>query len=129
MTPAEILPGAKEFVQACRDAGIKTALGSASKNSMTILEKINMVSMFDAVIDGNKVTKPKPDPEVFVKGAEAVGVEPVHCVVFEDAIAGIEAAIAAGMKAVGIGSPAVLGKANLVVSGLNEMTIAKLEEL
>jgi beta-phosphoglucomutase len=129
MTPAEILPGAKEFVQACRDAGIKTALGSASKNSMTILEKINMVSMFDAVIDGNKVTKPKPDPEVFVKGAEAVGVEPAHCVVFEDAIAGIEAAIAGGMKAVGIGSPAVLGKANLVVSGLNEMTIAKLEEL
>ena len=129
MTPAEILPGAKEFVQACRDAGIKTALGSASKNSMTILEKINMVSMFDAVIDGNKVTKPKPDPEVFVKGAEAVGVEPAHCVVFEDAIAGIEAAIAGGMKAVGIGSPTVLGKADLVVSGLNEMTIAKLEKL
>jgi len=129
MTPAEILPGAKEFVQSCRDAGIKTALGSASKNSMTILEKINMVSMFDAVIDGNKVTKPKPDPEVFVKGAEAVGVEPAHCVVFEDAIAGIEAAIAGGMKAVGIGSPVVLGKANLVVSGLNKMTIAKLEEL
>jgi beta-phosphoglucomutase len=129
MQPAEILPGAKEFVQACRDAGIKTALGSASKNSMMILEKINMVSMFDAVIDGNKVTKPKPDPEVFLKGAEAVGVEPAHCVVFEDAIAGIKAAIAGGMKSVGIGSPDVLGKANLVISGLNEMTIEKLNEL
>lgn len=129
MTPAEILPGAKEFVEACRQAGIKTALGSASKNSMMILEKINMVSLFDAVIDGNKVSKAKPDPEVFLKGAEAVGVPPAQCVVFEDAIAGIEAAIAGGMRSVGIGSPAVLGKANLVISGLNEMSLEKLTEL
>src|SRR3569833_241776 len=109
MTPAEILPGAKEFVEACRQAGIKTALGSASKNSMMILEKINMLSLFDAVIDGNKVSKAKPDPEVFLKGADAVGIPPAQCVVFEDAIAGIEAAIAGGMKSVGIGSPTVLG--------------------
>jgi len=129
MTPAEILPGAKEFVEACRAAGIKTALGSASKNSMMILEKINMLSLFDAVIDGNKVSKAKPDPEVFLKGAEAVGVLPAQCVVFEDAIAGIEAAIAGGMKSVGIGSPAVLGEANLVVSGLDKMSLKKLNEL
>ena len=129
MKPDEILPGAKEFVQSCRDAGIKTALGSASKNSMIILEKIDMVSMFDAIIDGNKVSKAKPDPEVFLKGAEAVGVPPANCVVFEDAIAGIEAAIAGGMKAVGIGSPQVLVGANLVVSGLNEMSLDKLEQL
>jgi beta-phosphoglucomutase len=129
MTPAEILPGAKEFVEACRQAGIKTALGSASKNSMMILEKINMVSLFDAVIDGNKVSKAKPDPEVFLKGAEAVGVPPAQCVVFEDAIAGIEAAVAGGMKSVGIGSPVVLAKANLVVSGLDKMTLEKLNEL
>ena len=129
MTPAEILPGAKEFVEDCRQAGIKTALGSASKNSMMILEKINMVSLFDTVIDGNKVSKAKPDPEVFLKGAEAVGAPPAQCVVFEDAIAGIEAAIAGGMKSVGIGSPTTLGKANLVISGLNEMTLEKLNEL
>jgi beta-phosphoglucomutase len=129
MTPAEILPGAKEFVETCRQAGIKTALGSASKNSMMILEKIDMVNLFDAVIDGNKVSKAKPDPEVFLKGAEAVGVSPAQCVVFEDAIAGIEAAIAGGMKSVGIGSPAVLGKANLVVSGLDKMSLEKLKEL
>src|ERR1700759_656959 len=122
MTPAEILPGAKEFLEACRAAGLKTALGSASKNSMMILEKINLVDMFDAVIDGNKVSKAKPDPEVFLKGAEAVGVPPAQCVVFEDAIAGIEAAIAGGMKSVGIGSPDTLGKADLVVSGLDKMT-------
>ena len=129
MQPSEILPGAREFVEACRDAGIKTALGSASKNSMTILEKIGMVELFDAIIDGNKVSKAKPDPEVFLKGAQELGVVPANCVVFEDAIAGVEAAIAGGMKVVGIGSPNVLTGANLVVSGLGEMSVDKLNEL
>ena len=129
MHPDEILPAAREFVQACRDAGIKTALGSASKNSMTILEKINMVNLFDAIIDGNKVSKAKPDPEVFLKGAEALGVAPSACVVFEDAIAGVEAAINGGMKVVGIGSPKVLTGADLVVGGLNEMSLQILKKL
>ncbi|GAC1313399.1 MAG: beta-phosphoglucomutase [Mucilaginibacter sp.] len=129
MTPAEILPGAKEFLETCRAAGLKTALGSASKNSMTILDHINLTSLFDAIIDGNKVTMAKPDPEVFLKGAEALNVLPADCVVFEDAIAGVEAAINGGMKVVGIGSPKVLGEADLVVSGLNEMRLEKLEEL
>lgn len=129
MTPAEILPGAKEFLETCRAAGIKTALGSASKNSMTILDHIKLTNLFDAIIDGNKVTKAKPDPEVFLKGAEALNVLPADCVVFEDAIAGVEAAINGGMKVVGIGSPKVLGEADLVVSGLNEMSLEKLEEL
>ena len=126
MTPAEILPGAREFVQSCRDAGIKTALGSASKNSMTILEKLEITHLFDAIIDGNKVSKAKPDPEVFLKGAEALGIEPKYCLVFEDAIAGVKAAKAGGMKAIGIGDPKVLYEADLVVSGLNEMTLDKL---
>jgi beta-phosphoglucomutase len=129
MTPAEILPGAKEFLETCRAAGLKTALGSASKNSMTILEKINLTHLFDAIIDGNKVSKAKPDPEVFLKGAEAVGVKPEECVVFEDAIAGIEAAKNGGMKAVGIGSPQVLTEADMVVPGLNEMSLEKLKQL
>jgi beta-phosphoglucomutase len=129
MTPAEILPGAKEFVVTCRQAGLKTAIGSASKNTGMILDKVGIAHLFDAVIDGNKVSKPKPDPEVFLKGAEAVNVEPANCVVFEDAIAGIEAAINGGMKAIGVGSPEVLTAANLVVSGLNEMSLEKLYEL
>lgn len=129
MTPAEILPGAKEFLETCINAGIKTALGSASKNSMTILEKTGITNLFNVVIDGNKVSKAKPDPEVFLKGAEELGVKPENCVVFEDAIAGVEAAINGGMKVVGIGSPVVLGKANLVISGLNEMTLEKLYNL
>jgi beta-phosphoglucomutase len=129
MRPDEILPGAKEFLAQCRFAGLKTALGSASKNSMMILEKIGLVDQFDAIIDGNKVSKAKPDPEVFLKGAEAIGVKPAECVVFEDAIAGIQAAIAGGMKSVGIGSPDVLGDADLVIPGLHEMTLEKLRAL
>lgn len=129
MRPDEILPGAKEFVQACRAAGIKTALGSASKNSMTILDKIGMTDLFDAIIDGNKVTKAKPDPEVFLKGAEELGVQPADCVVFEDAIAGVEAAKAGGMKAVGIGEPSVLKQADIVLPGLSAMTLDMLNEL
>jgi beta-phosphoglucomutase len=129
MKPGEVLPGAREFVQACRDAGIKTALGSASKNSVTILEKVNMINLFDVIIDGNKVSKAKPDPEVFLKGAEELHIEPADCVVFEDAIAGVEAAINGGMKVVGIGSPKVLVGADLVIGGLAEMSLEKLKEL
>lgn len=129
MTPAEILPGAKEFLEACRAAGLKIALGSASKNSPLILERTGLVAHFDAVIDGNKVSKAKPDPEVFLKGAEELGVQPNECVVFEDAVAGIDAAIAGGMKSIGIGSPELLGKANLVVSGLDKMTVGMLQNL
>ena len=129
MTPDEILPGAKEFLQACIDAGLKTALGSASKNSATILEKVGIAHFFNVVIDGNKVSKPKPDPEVFLKGAEELGIPAENCVVFEDAIAGVEAAHNGGMKAVGIGSPQVLTEADLVVSGLDKMSLEKLREL
>lgn len=129
MTPAEILPGAKEFLEACRTAGIKTALGSASKNSSTILNKIGLSNLFDTIVDGNHVSKAKPDPEVFLKGAEALGVNPADCVVFEDAIAGVEAAKNGGMKVVGIGSPETLKEADMVVSGLDKITVEELNKL
>ncbi|QXV67338.1 beta-phosphoglucomutase [Mucilaginibacter sp. 21P] len=129
MTPSEILPGARDFVIACRNAGLKTAIGSASKNTPTILQKLDLQSLFNAVIDGNSVSAPKPDPEVFLKGAEALGVSPADCVVFEDAVAGIEAAVNGGMKTVGIGSPEVLTKAEKVVSGLDKITVVELDTL
>jgi beta-phosphoglucomutase len=129
MTPAEILPGAREFVQACRNAGYKTAIGSASKNTPTILQKLELLPLFNVVVDGNSVSIPKPNPEVFLKGAQQLGIEPSACVVFEDAVAGIEAAINGGMKAVGIGSPDMLTRASKVVSGLDKMTMEILEEL
>lgn len=129
MTPAEILPGAKEFLELVREKHYLTALGSASKNSETILNQIGLIHLFDALVDGNKVTKSKPDPEVFLVGAKELKVKSEECVVFEDAIAGVQAAKAGNMKAVGIGKANVLTTADLVVEGLFEMTIEKLENL
>ena len=129
MTPQGILPGAKEFLEQVRSAGLKTALGSASKNSSAILERTGLLPLFDAIVDGNTVTASKPDPEVFLKGAAALGIAPAHCVVFEDAIAGIEAAKAAGMKSVGIGERETLTGADTVVPGLKFMSIEKLNKL
>ncbi|WP_075602274.1 beta-phosphoglucomutase [Saccharicrinis aurantiacus] len=126
MGPEEILPGTKEFLEVLRKEHIKIALGSASKNAMLILERLELTGYFDAIVDGTHVAKAKPDPEVFLQGAEKLGVAPTECVVFEDAEAGVEAALAGGMKCVGIGSSEVLGKAHLVVDGLHKMSIQKL---
>ncbi|POY36094.1 beta-phosphoglucomutase [Solitalea longa] len=129
MTPEDILPGAKEFVEACKVEGIKTAIGSASKNTLTILSKIGLDKHFDAIVDGNKVTKAKPDPEVFLNAAKELNVEASACVVFEDAIAGVEAANNAGMRCVGIGQPAVLTQANAVVPSLASITLNEVKYL
>ncbi len=129
MKPDEILPGAREFLMTCKDAGIATALGSASKNAMTILNRLQLTELFDTIIDGTHTSKAKPDPEVFLKGAEALAAHPADCVVFEDAEAGVEAALAAGMHCVGIGSAAVLNKAHLIIGGLHQMTLDKLKNL
>jgi beta-phosphoglucomutase len=126
MSRDEILPGSKEFLEILRNNGIKIALGSASKNSMSILTILGLVDTFDTIVDGNKVSHSKPDPEVFLLGAKELGVAPEECVVFEDAQAGIEAAINAGMYSIGIGEVKVLSRANLVVSSLKEMTLEKL---
>ncbi|MDX9882780.1 MAG: beta-phosphoglucomutase [Prolixibacteraceae bacterium] len=126
MTPGEILPGARQFLQALREKGILTALGSASKNAPIILEQTGILHLFDAVVDGNQVSKAKPDPEVFLKGAEQLQVCPSECVVFEDAIAGIEAAKNAGMQCVGIGDARILGKADLIIPGFTDFTVEKL---
>ncbi len=129
MQAGEILPGVKEFLLSIQKAGYKTALGSASKNAAIILKKVRLLDFFDVLVDGNQVSASKPDPEVFLKGAEVLGIEPVNCVVFEDAIAGVEAAKAGGMKVVGIGSADVLKGADLVIAGLHEMNLEKLEKL
>lgn len=129
MTPEEILPGAKEFLEQVRNAGVKTALGSASKNAGTILERTGLLPFFDVIVDGNTVSASKPDPEVFLKCAAALDVEPQHCVVFEDAIAGITAAKAAGMEAIGIGDATTLTGADAVIPGLHAINIEKLNRL
>ena len=129
MTPAQILPGAKEFLEEVKANAYRIALGSASKNSSLILTQIGLTSYFDVLIDGNKVTKSKPNPEVFLKAAQELNVKPEECVVFEDAIAGVEAAKAGNMKVVGIGDTEILKMADMVVSGLDEMTIEKLRTI
>lgn len=129
MNESEILPGALDFLSACRNANLKVALGSASKNASLILHNTGLYAHFDAIIDGTKTQTAKPDPEVFLLGAEALGVEPSACVVFEDAAAGIEAAKRGGMRSVGIGSPDILQEATLVVPSLEAMTLEQLTTL
>lgn len=129
MTPNEVLPGTVEFLTTLTEEGYKLALGSASKNSGLILEKTNLARFFEAIVDGNSVTKSKPDPEVFIKGAELLRVPAHQCVVFEDAVAGIEAAKLGGMKAIGIGKKSILSQADLVVSGLDKLKIEDLDRL
>jgi beta-phosphoglucomutase len=126
MTPDEVLPGCLSFIQELRNANIRVAIGSASKNSPMILERVGIRELFDAIADGNNVTEAKPNPEVFIKAAEMVGIKPGKCVVFEDAVAGVQAALNAGMMCIGVGSPKILRKAHFVVPGLNEMNLAKL---
>lgn len=117
MREDEVLPGVRSFLKSAREAGLKIALGSASKNSIFILEKLHLVDSFDAIIDGNSVSKAKPDPEVFLAGARALGLAATECCVFEDAVAGIEAAHRAGMKAVGVGERERLAHAEIVIPG------------
>jgi beta-phosphoglucomutase len=122
LTPADMLPGAMDFLRKSRQLGLKLALASASKNTPLILQRIGLDTFFDAVVDGNRVSKAKPDPEVFLVAANDLRLEPEQCVVFEDAVAGVEAAHRAGMKVVGIGKKDVLKDAEMVVASLAEIT-------
>jgi beta-phosphoglucomutase len=126
MTKAHILPGVEDLIQQIKDMGLGMALGSASKNAPRILEKIGLIHHFDALVDGNSVTRSKPDPEVFIKGAEALKLKNEECLVVEDAIAGIKAAHAAGMKAVGIGTKENLPNADLILASFEGVDLNKL---
>ncbi|MFP4974045.1 beta-phosphoglucomutase [Paenibacillus sp. CN-4] len=121
LLPDEILPGVRDYLLALRARGVKTAIGSASKNAAFILTRLGIAELFDAVVDGNKVSRAKPDPEVFLLAAAELGLPPSGCVVFEDAQAGVQAGLAAGCRVVGIGSPEILGAADLVVGGLKDL--------
>lgn len=107
----EILPGVEPFLQALREAGLKVGLGSSSKNARRILEQLNLTRYFDALVDGTDIARSKPDPEVFLLGAEKLGLAPSEIVVFEDAVAGIEAAEVGGFIPIGVGEPESLPNA------------------
>ena len=127
MKPDEILPGVLPFLSELRRDGVKIALGSASKNAPLILQQVEITDYFDVIIDGNKVSKAKPDPEVFLKAAEELEFNPGDCVVFEDAEAGVEAALSGNMRCVGVGSPLVLNRATVVIPGFESFNLAALE--
>lgn len=118
MTPTDVLPGVRELLAELRNSGIKLAAASASRNARLVLDCVDLTSSLDAIIDGNDARLAKPNPQCFLLAAQALGVAPAHCVVVEDAPAGVEAAINAGMAVVGVGpcehdSRAVLGVGSL----------------
>lgn len=128
MTPDEILPGVKSVLDDLKKRKVHIVLGSASKNSVTILEKIGLLDYFDSIIDGNKTTRSKPDPEVFLLGAQAIGAKPNECIVFEDAVKGVEAALEGGFYTVGVGNSDVLDEAHIVIPGFEYIDYSEILE-
>ena len=118
MDASELLPGSHDYLVALRQRGVRIALASARKNAPLILARVKIASLFDAVVDGNRAHKAKPDPQAFLLAASDIGMAPADCVVFEDAEAGVAAAKNAGMRVVGIGKPENLRDADLVVANL-----------
>ncbi|MEM9023896.1 MAG: beta-phosphoglucomutase [Bacteroidota bacterium] len=118
----EILPGVAAFLDRLRKLDCRIALGSSSKNARVILERIGLIDAFEAIVDGTKVTRSKPDPQTFLMGASALNLSPESCVVFEDAVSGVLAAKAAGMYTIGIGSPEILQAADRVIPSLEGLT-------
>ena len=129
MDASEVLPGVKAFLDLLKANHIPMAVGSASKNAIPILEKVGLLSYFVEVVDGNKVSKAKPDPEVFLLAAQSLGVANDQTVVFEDAIAGIQAANAAQMISIGIGDAQVLSEAAYNFENFNQITNEIITEL
>lgn len=129
MTKEDILPGVTGFLQLLKDNNIAIAIGSSSKNTPTILKAVGLDTTFAIIVDGNHITHSKPHPEVFLKGAEQLNVDPADCVVLEDAISGVKAAKNAGMKCIGVGKPEVLKKADKVVPDLLNIDIDFLKSL
>ena len=129
MAPEEIFPGVRSLIKSMREMGIKLALASSSRNAKTVIQLLHIYHEFDVVVDGTMVKNSKPDPEIFLLTASKLGVRPEDCVVFEDAEAGVEAALAAGMKCVGVGSPVLLRNANKIVTKTGDFKVLELEQL
>jgi beta-phosphoglucomutase len=119
ISPRDLLPGARELLQEIRAAGLKIALGSASKNAREVIERLGITDLFDAIADGYSVTRQKPAPDLFLHAARLLDLPPTACVVVEDAAAGVEAALAGGFYVVGIGPQERVGRAHLVIPSLS----------
>ncbi len=120
---SNLLPGVLMVLNQAKVYGLKCGIGSSSKNARFILSKLQIYNYFSVIVDGNDVLFPKPNPEVFLKGAQQMGLDPSECIVFEDAKSGVEAAKTGGFKAIGVGNPALIDFADSYLSNFNEFSI------
>jgi beta-phosphoglucomutase len=118
-----LVDGAIPFIRALRDRGVKTGLGSSSRNATMVLERLGITDLFDAIVTGTDISRSKPDPEIFLKGTDRLGIDPAETVVFEDAASGVDAAQAGGMVAVGFGPSDGLDHADIRVFSYDEIDI------
>ena len=126
ITSDDLLPGAGELLEEIRAAGLKSALGSASKNAPEVVQRLGIAGLLDAISDGSSVERQKPAPDLFLHAASQLSLQPDQCVVVEDAAAGIEAARAGGFRSIGLGPPERVGRADLVLPNLNEVHLRDL---
>ncbi|WP_339874361.1 beta-phosphoglucomutase [Olleya marilimosa] len=129
MTDEEILPDVPRVLDYLIEKAQPISLGSASKNARPILEKVHLLSKFDAIVDGNDVSKAKPNPEVFLIAAQHLNMKPEDCIVFEDSVAGVQAANTANMISIGIGEKDVLHEADYIFSDFTEIENSFIQEL
>ncbi|GIQ59235.1 beta-phosphoglucomutase [Flavobacterium collinsii] len=129
MNESEILPGVFKILQLLKEKNQGIALGSASKNARPILEKTGILSYFDVIVDGNDVTNAKPDPEVFLKAAQLLQISPENSFVFEDSVAGVQAANIGKMTSIGIGSKTILHEAEYIFEDFTSMDIQFIKSL
>jgi kojibiose phosphorylase len=127
ITPQDLLPGADNLIDELRTARIKIAIGSGSKNARSVIEKLGIVDKLDAIADGNSVNRSKPAPDLFLYAASQLGLEPADCVVVEDAASGVEAALAGGMRTIGIGSDQRVGAAQIILPNLEGITLKDIQ--
>lgn len=126
VTPDNMLPGALALLHECRRSGLKIAIGSASKNTRAVVDRLGIGHLIDAISDGYSVGRQKPAPDLFLHAADQLGVPPAACVVIEDAASGVEAAKAAGMWAIGLGPVERVGQADAVFPNLAGLTLKDL---
>lgn len=129
MKDTEILPDVPKILNYLQEKEQGIALGSASKNARMILQKVHLLETFNFIVDGNDVVKGKPDPEVFLKAAKLLQIEPKNCIVFEDSVAGIQAANTANMISIGIGEKKTLHEADYIFNDFTEITTSFIENI
>jgi beta-phosphoglucomutase len=123
MSPADLLPGALDALAQVRSRGLRTGLASVSRNAFTVLDRLGIRDRFDYVVDAALIANSKPHPEIFLNAAEHLGVAPADCLGVEDAVAGVASIKGAGMRALGVGDPAVLCEADMVIPGLAQFRL------